>query len=303
MESMSVVIRTDNLTKFYGKNRGVLDLDLEVGQGEIFGFLGPNGAGKTTTIRILLDFIRPTRGTAALFGLDSRKNSIETRRRTGYMLADLALYENMTGADLLRYFAHLRGGVEWESVMELAGRLDSDLSQPIRSLSRGNRQKIGLIQAFMHRPDLLILDEPSSGLDPLMQREFYSMLAEARDEGRTVLLSSHVLPEVERVCDRVGIIREGRLITVEHVAHLKERALRRLEIRFETQVPEDAFAGVPGISELHVENNTVHCAIAGNLDPLIKAIASFTVVDLISHEPSLEEVFLAYYGADEKDAE
>ncbi len=303
MTPMSVVIRTDNLTKFYGKNRGVIDLDLEVNQGEIFGFLGPNGAGKTTTIRILLDFIRPTRGTATLFGLDSRKNSIETRRRIGYMLADLALYENMNGADLLSYFAHLRGGVEWEYVIGLAERLDSNLSQPIRSLSRGNRQKIGLIQAFMHRPDLLILDEPSSGLDPLMQREFYRMLAEVRNEGRTVLLSSHVLPEVERVCDRAAIIREGRLITIENVAHLKERALRRIEIRFETQVPPDAFAGVPCLSELHIENHTVHCSIAGSLDPLIKAIANFTVVDLISHEPDLEELFMAFYGKGEKDAE
>jgi ABC-2 type transport system ATP-binding protein len=212
------------------------------------------------------------------------------------MLAELALYENMTGAEFLRYFAHLRGGVDWRFVQELAERLKSDISQPIRSLSRGNRQKIGLIQAFMHRPELLILDEPSSGLDPLMQREFYNMITEARDNGRTVLLSSHLLPEMERVCDRVGIIREGRLITVEHVANLKERALRRLEIRFAAPVSDEVFAGLPGVSEVHIENNVFHCTVMGSLDPFIKAVARLPVMDLISHQPSLEEVFMAYYG-------
>ncbi len=293
---MSVMIRTENLTKFYGKNRGVIDLNLEVQRGEIFGFLGPNGAGKTTTIRTLLDFIRPTRGSATIFGLDSRRDSLEIRKRTGYMLADLTLYRNMTAAEFLRYFGHLRGGVEWRFVQELAERLESDLSQPIRALSRGNRQKIGLIQALMHRPELLILDEPSSGLDPLIQREFYNMITEARDDGRTALLSSHILPEVERVCDRVGIIREGRLITVEHVASLKERALRRLEIRFAVPVTEEVFAGLPGVSDLQVENNTLHCTVMGSLDPIIKAAARLPVVDLISHQPSLEEVFMTYYG-------
>jgi ABC-2 type transport system ATP-binding protein len=271
---MSVVIHTENLTKFYGKNRGVIDLNLEVLQGEVFGFLGPNGAGKTTTIRTLLDFIRPTRGSATIFGLDTRRDSLRIRKRTSYMLAELALYENMTGAEFLRHFAHLRGGVDWRFVQELAERLKSDISQPIHSLSRGNRQKIGLIQAFMHQPELLILDEPTSGLDPLI----------------------HIMPEIERVCDRVGIIREGRLITVEHVAKLKERALRRLEIRFAAPVSDEAFAGLPGVSEVHIENNVFHCTVMGSLDPLIKAVARLPVVDLISHQPSLEEVFMTYYG-------
>ena len=300
---MSEMIRTENLTKFYGKSRGVLDLNLSVERGEIFGFLGPNGAGKTTTIRTLLDFIRPTRGSATIFGLDTRRCSLEIRKRTGYMLAELALYGNMTGAEFLRYFSHLRGGVDWKFVLELAERLQSDLSQPIHALSRGNRQKIGLIQAFMHRPELLILDEPSSGLDPLMQREFHDMITEARDDGRAVLLSSHVLPEVEQVCDRVGIIREGRLITVEQVASLKERALRRLEVRFASPVTEEAFTDIPGISEVHVENNNLHCTVIGTLDPVIKALAHWTVVDLISHQPSLEDIFLTYYGGDAEHAE
>jgi ABC-2 type transport system ATP-binding protein len=293
---MSVVIHTENLTKFYGKNRGVIDLNLEVLQGEVFGFLGPNGAGKTTTIRTLLDFIRPTRGSATIFGLDTRRDSLRIRKRTSYMLAELALYENMTGAEFLRHFAHLRGGVDWRFVQELAERLKSDISQPIHSLSRGNRQKIGLIQAFMHQPELLILDEPTSGLDPLIQREFYNMITETQDDGRTVLLSSHIMPEIERVCDRVGIIREGRLITVEHVAKLKERALRRLEIRFAAPVSDEVFAGLPGVSEVHIENNVFHCTVMGSLDPLIKAVARLPVVDLISHQPSLEEVFMTYYG-------
>jgi len=219
------------------------------------------------------------------------------------MLAELALYENMIGAEFLHYFGRLRGGVEWRTVEELAERLKCELSQPVRSLSRGNRQKIGLIQAFMHKPDLLILDEPSSGLDPIMQREFYEMIVEARDSGGTVLLSSHILPEVERVCDRVGVIREGRLITVEHVANFKDRALRRLEIRFGSPVDESIFKNLPGLSELHIENNTLHCTVVGTLDPVIKAAARFPVVDVISHEPNLEEVFLAFYGGDDAHAQ
>jgi len=301
--AMDKVICTKDLTKFYGKKRGVLDLNLEVEQGEIFGFLGPNGAGKTTTIRTLLDFIRPTRGSATIFGLDVRQQSRDIRKRIGYVLDELALYDNMTSAEFLRYFGHLRGGVKWELVQELAERLKSDLSEPVRSLSRGNRQKIGLIQAFMHRPELLILDEPSVGLDPLMQQELYHLLTEFRDEGRTVFLSSHNLPEVERVCDRLGIIREGRLIDVEHVAALKERALRHVEVRFAGPVPEGIFADLPGVSDLRIENNTLHCTVMGALDPFIKAVAGFQVVDLISHEPSLEDIFLTYYGQGGEHAE
>ena len=300
---MDTVIRTAELAKFYGKLCGVVDLNLEVQQGEVFGFLGPNGAGKTTTIRMLLDLIRATRGSATVFGMDIRRQSRDIRRRTGYVLGEMALYDNMTGAEFLRYIAHLRGGTEWASIQSLAERLKSDLSQPIRTLSRGNRQKIGLIQAFAHRPDLLILDEPGSGLDPLMQHELHHLIDEARGEGRTVFLSSHNLPEVERVCDRVGIIREGRLIVVEDVAALKDRALRHVEIRFGAPVSEDVFLGVPGVSGLKLENNTLRCTVMGSLDAVIKAAAVFPVVDLISHEPSLEDVFMAYYGRGEEHAE
>jgi len=297
-----IVIHTKALTKFYGAQRGVLDVNVEIQRGEVFGYLGPNGAGKTTTIRTLLDFIRPTRGRATIFGLDTRQHSCEIRRRVGYVAGELALYENLTGAEMLRYAGHLRGGVEWEFVEELAERFECDLSRPIRSLSHGNKQKIGLVLAFMHRPELLLLDEPSLGLDPLMQQEFYRLIAEVKAEGRTVFLSSHILPEVERVCDRVGIIREGRVIAVEKVDALKARALHRLEIHFATPVPQEAFADVAGVRDLTVEDSILRCTVVGALDTLIKAAAQFEVVNVISHEPSLEEVFLAYYSGGENHA-
>jgi ABC-2 type transport system ATP-binding protein len=297
------VIATGKLTKFYGKSRGVIEVDVEVRAGEIFGFLGPNGAGKTTTIRLLLDFIRPTSGQAAIFGLDSRRDSVDIHRRTGYLPGELALYDKMTGADLLRFFASLRGGVQWPYVEELAEGLESDLTVPIRSLSRGNKQKIGLIQALMHRPELLILDEPTSGLDPLMQQEFYRIIEACREEGRTAFVSSHNLPEVERLCDRVGIIREGRLVDVVEVASLKEQALRHLEVHFAASPPPGAFEGVAGMVDLRIDDGVIHCTVKGSMDPVVKAIARYEVVNIISHEPSLEDVFLTYYGEGENHAQ
>ena len=202
----------------------------------------------------------------------------------------------MTGAELLRHFAHLRGGVDWPYVEQLSERLSASLTQRTRSLSHGNKRKIGLMQAFMHRPDLLVLDEPTNGLDPLVQQEFYSMVGAAKAEGRTVFLSSHNLPEVERVCDRVGIIRDGKLVTVEEIHTLKRRALRRLEVYFGRPVPEAAFAGVSGVRNVSVADSVLHCTVEGSLDALVKTAAQFEVVNIVSHEPSLEEIFLAYYG-------
>lgn len=291
-----IIIQTTRLTKSYGKARGVIELDLAVRRGEVFGYLGPNGAGKTTTIRTLLDLIRPTAGSATVFGLDCQRDSVAIRRRVGYLPGELRLYEGLTGREFLSYMAHLRGGVVWREVEELTERLGAVLTQPIRTLSHGNKQKLGLVQAFMHRPELLILDEPTQGLDPLVQQEFYRVIAETRASGRTVFLSSHVLPEVEKICDRVGIIREGRLIAVEEVANLKAKAFRRLEIRFAVPVPAAAFAGLPGVSDLQVENNILRCLVTGPLDSVIKTAAGFEVVDLISQEPSLEEIFLTYYA-------
>ncbi|MHB0878488.1 MAG: ABC transporter ATP-binding protein [Anaerolineae bacterium] len=290
-------IRTDNLTKYYGKHRGIIGVSIEVRRGEVFGFLGPNGAGKTTTVRALLDFIRPSAGTATVFGMDTRRQSTEIKRRVGYLPGELSLYENGTGADILHHFAHLRGGVDWRYVDQLAGRLSANLSQRTRALSQGNKRKIGLIQAFMHHPDLLVLDEPTNGLDPLVQQEFYGLVAEARAEGRTVFLSSHNLPEVERVCDRVGVIRDGKVVAVEEIQTLKQRALRRLEIHFGRPVPETAFAAIGGVRDLSVTDSVLHCTVEGSLDALVKAAAQFEVVNIVSHEPSLEDIFLAYYGA------
>lgn len=296
---MGDVIVAEGLTKSYGAERGVIDLSFAVAPGEVFGYLGPNGAGKTTTIRTLLDFIRPTAGRARIFDLDSTVGSIEIHRRTGYLPGELALYERMTAADYLTHFAALRGGIDWGDVRRLAERLDLRLETRIRSLSHGNKQKVGLVQAFMHRPELLVLDEPTTGLDPLVQQEFHTMIAEARLGGSTVFLSSHVMPEVERLCDRVGIIREGRLVAVEDVGDLKARAIRTLDIRFARPVPGEAFAGLPGVQRIEVQGDLVHLTVAGHLDAVVKAAARYEVVDITSNEPTLEQVFLTFYGEGE----
>jgi ABC-2 type transport system ATP-binding protein len=290
------VIATEALTKFYGRHRGIEDVTFQVEPGEVFGFLGPNGAGKTTTMRTLLDFLRPTRGRAALFGLDSREASVEIRRRVGYLPGELALYEHMTAEDHLRYLGNLRGGADRPAIRHLAERLDCELGRRIEDLSRGNKQKVGVIQAFMHRPDLLILDEPTAGLDPLLQHEVHGLIADARSDGRTVFLSSHILPEVEALCDRVGIIRQGRLAAVERIDALKQRALRRLEIHFADPVPEVEFRALSGVRDVVSRDGVVRCTVTGSLDAVIKAAAAHTVVNVVSHEPSLEEIFLEYYG-------
>ena len=249
---MDEAIRAEQLTKFYGPRRGVEDIDLVVRSGEVFGFLGPNGAGKTTTIRTLLDFIRPTRGRATVLGLDTRADAVAVHRRVGYLPGELELYEKLTGREVLEYFASLRGGVDGGYRDELAERFDLDIDTRISSYSSGNRQKVGLVQAFMHRPELLILDGPTSGLDPLVQQEFARLVGEVAAEGRTVFLSSHVLPEVERITDRVGIIRDGRLVVVEEVAALKARAVRHLDVLFAGPVPDGVFDGVAGVREVTV---------------------------------------------------
>ena len=295
-------ISASGLTKSYGRHRGIVDLDLTVLPGEVFGYLGPNGAGKTTTIRLLLDYIRPTRGSVSVLGLPSHERSRDIRRRVGYLPGELRLYSSLSGNELISYFACLRGGVARARVDELARRLDCDLSREIRTLSSGNRQKLGLIQAFMNDPELLILDEPTNGLDPLVQQTFYDLIREATAAGRTVFLSSHVLPEVERVCDRVGIVREGRLVAVERITDLRTREIRKLEIEFGTAIAADAFAGVAGIRDATVENDTLRCTVVGSMDPVLKAANRYEIRALSSVEPSLEEVFLAYYGEAAGDA-
>ena len=298
---MSAIILTGDLTKYYGSHRAIAGVDLEVREGEVFGYLGPNGAGKTTTIRVLLDFIRPTSGGASIFGLDARRDSRAIRRRIGYLPGDVILYDKLTGREYLDYYASLRREVDWKFVEQLALRLMCDLTVPVHTLSRGNRQKIGLIQAFMHRPDLIIMDEPTVGLDPLMQHEFYEMVAEVKAEGRTVFISSHIMPEVEKMCDRVGVIRDGNLVTVEEVGRLKERALHRLELHFATPVPLEVFAGLPGVRDVTVEGSVLRCTIVGAPDALIKAAARFEVVKLVSEEPSLDDIFLSYYNSEDEE--
>ena len=296
------IIHTERLTKHYGSARGVDDLDLDVHAGEVFGFLGPNGAGKTTTIRLLLDFIRPTSGHAFIFGLDSREHSRQIRRRLGYLPGELSLYDSLSGTELLGYFAHLRGLPSIESGRRVAERLDCDLTREIKALSHGNRQKLGLVQALMGDPELAIFDEPTLGLDPLVQAVFFQLVDELRAAGRTLFVSSHNLPEIQRICDRVGIIREGGLLAVETVADLKKRAIRRLELRFTEPVPVEAFASVPGLRDLVAHSNVVTCSIAGPVEAVLRAALGLGLEDIISHEPSLEEIFLAFYGGGLADA-
>ena len=289
-------ILTKGLTKFYGFRKGIQTMDLQVERGEVFGFLGPNGAGKTTTIRTLLDFIRANEGTASIFGLDSRKNSLEIRKRVSYLPGDIALYEKMTGREILLYLANLRGHVDWKHVDDLADRLQCNLSQTIHSLSRGNKQKLGLIQAFMQQPELIIMDEPTSGLDPLIQQEFYGLVQEVKADGRTVFISSHNMSEVEKICDRVGIIRNGELVTVEDVSTLKERAVHQLEVYFAKPILEDDFQKITGVRNVETNGTVLHCTVMGKPDALIKVIARFETEKINSHEPNLEDIFLSYYS-------
>jgi ABC-2 type transport system ATP-binding protein len=294
-----IAVLTEGLTKFYGTRRGIEDLDLEVKAGEVVGFLGPNGAGKTTTIRLLLDFLRPTRGHARVLGLDPRRDKAALHRQIGYLPGELAFPGRETAKDLLRFFADARGGVAATTIGALADRLDLDLSRPVGAMSKGNKQKVGLVQAFMHQPSLLILDEPTSGLDPLMQQEFLAMVRQACDAGQTVFMSSHVLAEVQSTADRVAIVRDGRLAAVEKVESLGRRAVRTVEIHFGDPVSVDEFTGLTGVSNVEVSGAVLRCTVDGRLDPLIKTAARHEVIDLLSAEPDLEETFLSYYYAGE----
>lgn len=289
-------ISTSGLTKFYGSTPGIVDLDLEVPRGQIFGFLGPNGAGKTTTIRTLLDFLHPTRGSATILGFDSRRDSVEVRRRVGYLPGELAMYDDMTAAEMIRYFAALRGFDSWSAVEALAERFELGLHRRIGSYSSGNRQKVGIVQAFMHEPELLVLDEPSAGLDPLMQQEFYALLTETAAEGRTVFLSSHILPEVERVADAVGIVRRSRLVAVEEVDALKALARRRVELVFTGAVDPKVFSPLEGVVSSEAgHGNALHLVVEGSMDAVVKEAARFDLRNIVTNDADLEEVFLAYY--------
>ena len=287
------------LVKDYGSTRALNGIDLDVEPGQVFGFLGPNGAGKTTTIRIMLDLLRPTAGTATVLGYDSRRESIDVRRRCGYLPGDLRLYDGMRGnefLDLIDSFRPERRDPRYR--LQIIERLDVDVTRAIGTLSKGNRQKIGLVQALMHRPDLLILDEPTSGLDPLVQQQVGHLLDEVVHDGRTVFFSSHVLSEVERLSHAVAIIRAGEIVAVEDVGAMKSRAVHVVEVTFAEEPPLHAFSALPGVTELQRQGPLVRLQSHDGIDALVKRIAQYSVVDLRTEQPSLEDAFLAFYSGD-----
>jgi ABC-2 type transport system ATP-binding protein len=297
IDGMTQAIAFDEVTKRFGPVVAVDRVSFDVHTGEVVGFLGPNGAGKTTTMRMVLDAIRPSAGRVRVFGEDPRRGGPRLRRRIGYVPGDLTLYNHMTGRHLLQFFGSLRGDDTADlAANALAQRLHVDLDKPIGTLSRGNRQKVGILQAFVHDPELLLLDEPTTGLDPLAQREVRAMMREATARGAAVFLSSHVLSEVQRVADRVAIIRAGRLVTIEPIHELETQALRVVEIRFSGPVPTDAFAHLPGVQHVDIEGDLLRASVVGPVDALVKAAARYTVESIAGHEAELEDVFLSYYG-------
>jgi ABC-type multidrug transport system ATPase subunit len=299
---VTAIIQMEKLTKSYGSHRGIIDIDLEIAEGEAFGFLGPNGAGKTTTIRTLLDHIRPTSGRATIFGIDTTVDPVEIHRRLGYLPGEFALYDKLTGGQTIEYFANLRGGVDAAYQEQLIQRLDLDPSRKFKEYSKGNKQKVGLIVALQHRPDLLMLDEPTSGLDPLVQQTFYELIREAKAEGRTIFLSSHILSEVEKTCDRVAIVRDGLLVKVDRTEALRDLAHHQVELRFAGDPPMGAFAVLPGVSDVTADGNLLKMRVSGSITPVVREAANYELLDFVSREPSLEETFLAQYGRGTEEA-
>ena len=297
---MSTIIEVENLAKRYGSKRGIIDVSFQVEEGEVFGFLGPNGAGKTTTIRLLMALLKADAGTAHIAGLDCWQQSVEIKRLVGYLPGEPALDPGMTGGQILEYFGHLRGGVDQTYLKQLIKRLDLDPTRKFRQYSSGNKRKVVLIQAFMHRPRLLILDEPTNGLDPINQQEFHRMVIEARDAGQTVFLSSHILSEVEQTCNRVGIIREGQLVRIGGITELKDMKRYEITITFASTVLAEAFKTLEGVTQAETvaDGHTLRLTVQGAADAVIKAAAQYPVVTLTSHEPSLEDIFLRYYEGD-----
>ncbi|MFE9576298.1 ABC transporter ATP-binding protein [Nocardia sp. NPDC006044] len=293
---MTAAIRTEGLTKHYGKHVAITDLDLEVRPGEVFGFLGPNGAGKSTTIRILLDLIRPTAGRVEVLGVDPRAGGPELRQRIGYLPGELAIEGRNTARDLLRFLADQRGTVPAGRINELAELLDLDLSRKVGAMSKGNKQKVGIVAAFMHRPELLILDEPTSGLDPLLQQRFMDLVLEAKGNGQTVFMSSHVLSEVQQTADRAVIMRAGKLLGTENVDDLRRRSPRSVELVFGADVFPDDFTRLPGVRDLRVDGKTLRCTTEGEVDELFKTAAKYQLVSVLSTEPDLEQIFFSLYG-------
>jgi ABC-2 type transport system ATP-binding protein len=295
---MSHAIVTHDLTKTYGANRGIRDINLRIEKGEIFGFLGPNGAGKSTTLRTLIGLMKPTSGLVEILGLDPHSQTTEVLARIGNLPTEFSLDDRMSGRQMLRLFSRLRGGVDLAYADEIAERLDADLDRPMRRLSRGNKQKIGIIQALYHRPELIILDEPTGGLDPIVQENFLAILLESRERGQTIFFSSHVLSEVERIADRVGIIRDGVMVAVEDPRQLTGSLLRRVILHLADH-PDSGFLEaldvIPGLDQISVDGTSMRFQVTGDIDPLIKLLATRQVTALDMERPSLEEIFLTYY--------
>ena len=299
----TVAIRTAQLTKDYGSGRGLFDLDLQVAPQEVFGYLGPNGAGKTTTIRLLMGLIRPTGGSAYVFGLDCARDAVDVKRRVGYLPGDVPQFGSLRGSEIVAYLGGMRGRIDRRLVRAIAERFELDLGRRFREYSTGNKQKLAILLAFMHRPDLLILDEPTSGLDPLNQQQFYALLREARDAGAAVFLSSHVLSEVEHASDRVGILRAGKLVKVAGLDELRHIRVHRVEIQFApgSHVPEGRLREAPDVDDLTIEDDRVTCTVRGSIEGLLDAIKDSRVIDMVSTEPNLEEFFLSFFGEEQQE--
>ncbi len=296
--SGAAVITVDGLTKTFGTQRGVGDLHFDVMQGEVFGFLGPNGAGKSTTIRMLVGLCRPTAGTVTVFGRNPMDESVAIHRRIGYLPGDLALHTRLTGRQHIEFAAQVRKMHDRQGLDHLVERFDVSLDRPVRTLSKGNRQKIGLVLAFMHQPDLLILDEPTSGLDPLMQHEFQRLVRETVDDGRTVFLSSHELDEVQRIVDRVSIIKDGRIIVTDTVDGLRRTAPRTIEFHFPTPVDPRIFAAIDGVRVTSADGGRVTLALRGGVGPVLRAASALDPIDVVARPADLDELFLTYYRDD-----
>ncbi|MFH1509462.1 MAG: ABC transporter ATP-binding protein [bacterium] len=293
---MSSVIELKNLTKDYGKKRAISDVNLKVEKGEIFGFLGPNGAGKTTTIKTLLNFYKPTKGEAFIFGKNSRDHYEEIYQDVSYMPGDVQLYDRMTANKMIKFASSLFRDVDKEYTKNLAKRLDCEMKVPYKKLSKGNKQKIGILMALFHKPKLLVLDEPTSGLDPLSQQELYKILRELKNEGTTIFFSSHNLAEVEKICDRIGIIKEGKLVTVETVEEIRKHRKKRVEIIFGQEFKKDDFASIPGVEVLGANGEHLNLyAKSASMDELLNKLSQYKIIDITAYFPDLEEIFLKYY--------
>lgn len=294
-------IELKNVTKFYGKSRGVENISLSIRQGEVFGFLGPNGAGKSTTINIILDLLRADHGTIQVLGADARQHPVGVHKKIGFLSGDMTTDPSLTGAQYLKFAAHLHGGVSEQKVKTLVKRLQCETGKKIKHLSRGNRQKIGLIAALMHDPDVLILDEPTSGLDPLIQDEFYAIIREHKERGKTTFMSSHVLSEVQASCDRVGFIREGTLIHVNSLDKLMEQASRHVLAVYRETVPKSRFNTLDGVSHLKIQGNRCNFTFRGDYNELVRVLGTKPMTDLQISEPSLDELFMEYYRGEENE--